>query len=183
MALFDFLSLKKSVNAFAGQIKGLSRQIEQLKRERENIMTAPPALQDVVEAYKRELDVRRNAFRDGFARKINYFHAKPALLERPRPLGDSSLLALASENYSIAPFHLLENGLAVVLGDQILRALTAELEVLDWSKAGLPWAERRKRIAEMDAQIARHEKELAELRTSAQEAGIIIDIRDDEAAV
>lgn len=182
MALFDFLSLKKSVNAFAGQIKTLSRQIEQLKRERENIVTAPPALQDVVGAYERELDARRKSFRDGLARKIDYFQGQPGQLENPLPLGSSSLLALAHENYSIAPFQVLENGLAVVLGDQILRALTIELEALDWSKAGLPWAERRKRIADMDAQIERLEKELADLRTSAQEAGIIIDIRDDAVA-
>jgi len=182
MAFLDFLSLKKSVTAFAGQIKSLGRQVEQLKRQREDIATAPPALQDVVGAYARELDARRASFRSGFARKINYFHGQPGQIAAPLPLGNNSLLALAAENYSTAPYQALENGLAVVLGDQILRALTAELEALDWSKAGLPWAERRKRIAELDANISALEKELAELRTSAQEAGIIIDIRDDEAA-
>ncbi len=174
MALLDFLTLKKSVSAFAGQIRGISQRIEELKREREDIATAPPAFQDVVDAYARELDARRESFRAGLAQKIGYFHGQPGQMEKPLPLGKSPLLGLADENYSVAPVHVLENGLAVVLGDQILNALTAELKSLDWSKAGLPWTERRKRMAEMDAQITRYEKELAELRAAAQEAGIVI---------
>lgn len=175
MQMLDLLGIKNSVGALAGQVKELGAKIENLKRQREDIATAPPALEDVKAAYVAAVEARRASFRDGLARFVGSFKASPDAVMGA--LGHGRLLFMASDSY-VAPYPsvLVENGIAALFSEQVIKAMSSELEALDWSEAGLPMAKRKKKLESLDAEIAALERNRNELITGARNAGVTIHV-------
>lgn len=175
--MFDLLGIKKSVGALSEQLRGRRNKIEELKRQREDVATAPAALEDVRAAYVAAVEERRASFRAGLASTVDSLRARPDLLAQPGRVRRGALLFLASENYSSPePAALVENGVMALFSEQVIQALSSELEALDWSGAGLPMVKREKKLAELDAEIAKLELEFSGLLAEARSAGIVIDV-------
>lgn len=177
--MLDLLGLRKSVGALAAQLKERRQRIEVLKRQREDIASAPPALEDVRAAYISAVEERRASFREGLVRTVDSLKARPELIAQPGRVRRGALLFLASENYaSPEPAAIVENGIAALFSEQVIKALSSELEALDWSDAGLPMVKREKRLADLDAEVSALEGELSALIADARSAGVVVDVGD-----
>lgn len=172
----DFSFLKNAVTGLAGQVKDLKTSIEKLKRQREDIANAPANLNDIKAGLAAALEERRAAYLQALRLQLDFFTRKPDSVTDPE-IFKRLLLVAAPEHLGITPaFKNLENGIAGLFQPELLASLNAAVDSMDWPQAGLPAAQRVKKLAELDKSIESAEKQIQELKSSASAAGITIDV-------
>lgn len=173
--MFDFLSIKKSVQDLAKQVSELKGKIEALKRKREDIATAPAALVDIKARVTALVDERAAVYSKGFRRQMDAFVRKPERIAEPGALKQDLLMGLTPEAGQTASVFTLEMGLSALLKDGILKGLMAQIDAMDWPEQGLPFSERSSALEKIDAEISQLEYDLNALNQAARSAGISID--------
>lgn len=173
--MFDFLSIKKSVQDLAKQVTELKKKIESLKRDREDVATAPAALVDIKATVSALLDERAASYAKGFRRQMEVFVRKPGRIGEPDALKQQLLMGVPPGAEQIASIFTLEMGLSALLKDVIHKGLMAQIDAMEWPEQGLPMVERARQLAKMDAEISQLESDLNALNQAARSAGISID--------
>ncbi len=170
MGVFDFLSIRKSVDSLQGQLAGLRSQAEGLKREREELHLAPATKDDVIAAFCARIDEVGATYPADLKRAAGvYFAGREIPSLKTQTLG----FLLPQANYGMnAP--ALMAGLAFLLQNDLKAGVSRAISALDWPAHAVSLAERSKRLGKLDAEIAKLEKEEAELREHASRAGIVI---------
>lgn len=173
--MFDLLSIKKGISALADQIRGVTGEIETLKRQRDILRVAPPTKADVIQLLHQRIDQMAAEY-PGQVRKSlqGYINAPSDLLIPHHNLG---FLMPTVNNYSGSgvPFiGLVFEGLAFLMQDIFKERVTAAVELMDWPQNAMPMAERDKELAKLDGKIATLEKQHKQLQTAAADAGVII---------
>lgn len=166
--MFDFLKIRTAVDDLASQLTRLTDEIEQLKRTREDIESAPLPKTDVVARLHTSIDTLANAGREnmkGLQRLITDAQA-------PTPGEILPVLGFDQsgqwDSRKISP----EN-LALLLGEQLKVGIAAAVGSMPWPDGvGLPLAERLRKLADIDAKIGKAEGELRSLRELADNAGL-----------
>lgn len=176
MGSFDFLSFRKTVQDLASKARALKEKIEQLKKQREDIATAPAAKSDIKAQITQAIEERAKQYEKHFRRQMERFVRAPARVSDPAQLRQELLLAITPDNGQMASFYTAEVGMAAVFKRLMLEGLHAQVDAMEWPDQGLPAAERAKVIHELDASIGALETELSELLGSARSAGISIDV-------
>lgn len=176
MAMFDFLAVKKTVQDLAGKARSLKEKIEQLKKQREDIATAPAAKSDIKAQITQAVEERAKQYEKHFRRQMDRFVRAPARVTDPAQLRQDLLLAITPDNGQMASFYTAETGMSAIFKRLMLEGLHAQVDAMDWPEQGLPAAERANAIHELDESIAKLETELRELLGSARSAGISIDV-------
>lgn len=168
---FDFPNVKKALAELTGNVKTLRDEIEQLKRQREEIAEAPAARQDVIRLLHSNIDSMAanypNEMREGLAQYIASSntadiaqHLPLFLLPRGRH-GQSGML----------PASFLRD-MVFILGPQFKDGIARAIEAMDWPADAISLAERSKRLATLDEKITALEREEGEIRQAAASAGI-----------
>jgi hypothetical protein len=178
--MFDFSSLKKSVQSIAGQARDLRAQVENAKREREDITNAPVTREDVkamvsawaagksAEYVKRLHCNMQELIRD--AKSLQ----DPKMIEHRMTLFGKT--RQQGGEFTMFPGPELEDmAICCLLGPALVTALHAAIDRMDWPAGALPVAARVKAVNKLDAQIAELVAQEAELVTTARQAGIVIE--------
>lgn len=173
--MFDFLSIKKSVQDLSKQVSELKGRIETLKRKREDVATAPAALVDIKARVATLLEERTAVYSKGFRRQMDVFARKPERIADAGAMKQDLMMSMPPEAGQTASIFTLEMGLSALLKDEILKGLMAQIDAMDWPDQGLPFAERVQVLAKIDAEIAQLEYDLSTLNQAARSAGISID--------
>lgn len=173
--LQDLLGLRKGAQDFAARMRAVRTKIEQLRREREDILTAPACRADVKEFFASWIE----GARDRYACQLRNY-AKSITLS-PQQLQSADVV----KNYGgvcALPIHggntpsAMDTAIAALLGPMLQKSLFEAVDSIEWpGPEGLPMADRAHRITALDREIERllaEEKELAsvanELRLSIE---------------
>lgn len=173
--MFDFLSIKKSVQDLSKQVSELKGKIETLKRKREDVATAPAALVDIKARVAALLEERAAVYSKGFRRQMDVFARNPERIAAAGAMKQDLMMSMPPEAGQMASVFTLEMGLSALLKDGILNGLMAQIDAMDWPDQGLPFAERVQALGKIDAEIAQLEYDLSTLNQAARSAGISID--------
>lgn len=176
MAMFDFLTVKKTVQDLASKARSLKDKIEELKKQREDIATAPAAKSDIKAQISRVIEERATQYEKHFRRQMDRFIRTPARITDAAQLRQNLFLAIPPENGQTASFLTSEMGMAAIFKKLMIDGLHAQVDAMEWPDQGLPAAERARAILELDDSISRLELELSEMLGSARSAGISIDV-------
>jgi hypothetical protein len=170
MGMFDFLGLKKSIDGLTGQLAGLRSQAESLKREREELHLAPATKEDVIAAFCARIDEVGASYPADLQRAAGvYFAGRELASLKTQGLG----FLLPQANYGMNSAAMM-SGLAFLLRDDLKAGITRAINALDWPAGAVNLAERSKRLSKLDSEIAKLEKEEADLRDHAAKAGIFV---------
>jgi hypothetical protein len=170
MGVFDFLSIRKSVDSLQGQLAGLRSQAEGLKREREELHLAPATKDDVIAAFCARIDEVGATYPADLKRAAGvYFAGREIPSLKTQPLG--FLMPQANHGMNSAA---VVASLAFLLRDDMKAGIARAINALDWPAGAVSLAERSKRLSKLDADIARLESEENSLREHASRAGIVI---------
>lgn len=182
-------SLKKTLQQTGADFGSALKQLEALKREREDIAAAPTHRSDILAMMSARVDedIARywSAVDAGFHRLAGIGPERAAQSLGPEgspPPGHPRFLAgltkvdrdgqlEAVERRGVASGSAL---LAWIGGDVVKTRLAERLKSLEIPGEGLPAAERARKLATLDAKIERLEADLDEMRRTAESAGLRI---------
>lgn len=178
MKLSDFL--KKHSDDPTTAIRQVKERLDSLRQQRTEVENAPMAREDVEAWLFHHLDAEAARYpellRAQYSEVLKRPYDEPCCGEQTMfwwnsaqfafPLPDThqqgNKRSLAAGMQSFIAYLFLAGSPA--FKDQIKQAITSALSEWDWSGAGLPRAERLKKLEELDKKIAAAEKEYNELR-------------------
>lgn len=173
-------ALAAAVNALRHELDRAAAEISALEEQRHLIATAPPAREDMHRAIDewtdREAARYRKPLRELLEGMINAPMLTDSLMSDPARPWFGKPLSLATGQHERLDGPAVHHGaMCLVAGDAIRIALKAEADsLLSGQPQGLPLAERRARLAELDAKIAERRAALATMRQEAAAAGVTI---------
>lgn len=173
---FDFKSLKKAVTDLGTGLRGVRKQLRELREERDQVANAPPSKADLVGLVERWVADQAAAYQRNFEKQtLQPLLRRPGLLLEPdramRGLAVSTGAVARDSNMGAAG---IDGALAFVLRDTLTKAMTQAIQDADFAP-GLAMVDRAKKVAELDAQIAKLEADEAALVEAASAAGVIVD--------
>lgn len=169
--MFDFLGLRKSVESLGSTYQKLRAEIEALKRRREEIDTAPPGRQDMIDILCGNIDQAAQEYPAALLRQIgSAMHGNKTANMKNWRLGMLLPQANAADG-NIGPQSLM-TGLAFIFNAEIKASVARAVQAMEWPDNSIPLAKREKELSRLDAEIASLEKELAALGSDAAKAGI-----------
>lgn len=180
LIMFDLSFLKKSVDDLAGRVRGLRSDIENLKRERESVQTAPAARADVKAIAHAWVKDRADTYAKQLARSWTRAINQPEKLlnddRMPEMLSLCGAIVFHSPTGVPAGGAGVDSALCALFGTELMtEALGKVIDKMPWpGPEGLPLVQRKKRLSELDAEIAKREDELEKMLRAAAAAGVVI---------
>ena len=152
--------LKKVAESVKGEIQALDVQIETLNQKRQELMDAPVSRDDYVTYVNADIAKRgepflnrMRQFASGKGRGSAKMSQSFAPLERGLQAGFHPFPFMNGEDY-FDGFNLSPEAFYWYFGDLIANRFMAALDAVhNWDEGGMPIAERRTRIAEIDRQL------------------------------
>lgn len=173
--MFDLLSIRKTVQDLASRVRESKASIEKMKRQREDIANAPAAKSDIKAHLTQLVEQRSKIYETSFRKQMERFVRSPARINDATIMRQDLLISAAPDPGQMANMLHAEFGLSALFKEQVLKALHAQVDAMDWPVEGMPATERAKAMKDLDESISKSERELAELLSSARAAGIAID--------
>jgi hypothetical protein len=185
MGLFDFGSIKKSLQGVAAHIKQVHKEIETLKREREDIAGAPASRDDVKQMVRQWISQRAAVHQKRLAVTMHNMITNTSDLLSNN--GAPEMMTVAGAYHKIggvAPGgEAVDGAMCAFFGPALADGLCKMVDTMEWPAAeGLSMAERTRKLEGLDARIATLTTEADEMTRSARAAGIVIalDLTHDE---
>lgn len=174
MGMFDFLAVTKAVRGAAEQIRNLRAETERLRRQRDELSTAPAARADVKAEFTRYAQSRAADF-NAALQKAAAAVASPATFGKlgdGNATRDANLFGLADRAGGLYPV----DGLLAAMAPELVAPMIARaVDSAPWpGREGLPRAERAAAVAELDRKIAQLLQQERELVAEARTAGILL---------
>lgn len=175
MGIFDFLGIKKSVDSLIGQVNGIKRELEGLRREREELQVMPAAKADVIEQLCLRIDAVAAEYPADLTRAVGGFLASSKTHRLSAPTFSLGvLLPQASGAGAGMSAATLMHGMAFLFRDPLKKAIAEAINAAEWPETTVTLATRTKRLEELDDRIGKLEAEEDELRNHAARAGIVL---------
>lgn len=172
--MFDFLSIRKSVEALGRECTEQRAALEQLKQKREEVAAAPPSRDDVIRVICQRINAVSQSYPQDLQRVIGPILAG-GKVENVKNWQLNFLLPAAYSDGANTSASSLMSGLAFLLGDDLMNeAVGRAIRRMEWPDNAIPLAQREKELARLDGEIGKLEKQLADLSIEAAKAGISI---------
>lgn len=176
MKLPDFFNLKKGIDEFTSSLRDVSKRIESLKREREDIACAPPAREDIKTYFRAIIASRGQNYADAIARHVSPLRAKELQqVQDPQHMQHAAVLALTPAGSLAATAKTLDSALCLLMGDEIKRAIERVVDEMPWPANAMPISERARRLASIDAELDELLARERELVATARSAGLVVE--------
>lgn len=175
--MFNFNSLKQSVDALVQQVRDIRKQIADLQNRREKVEKAPPSRGDFKVAFDKFLDGQEAKWLQSLASSFEFFHRHPGRLVDGDALNSHmTLFGVARHTKDVDQTRGFD-GLFAALVPTMREELHARIDALPWPADSLPLAGRDKAIEDIDQQLEDLMTKEAELVTAAARAGVVIEGR------
>lgn len=170
--MFDLSFLKKSVDALTLERRKLLNAIEQLQREREDILNAPATREDLKAMIAAWCENRAEKYRPQLVNALSPFIRKPRLINQENELYGLSLFNAPGSQ--LPGPHLNDMLMCALFGPALVKAVHEAIDAMrDWPANARPWNGRTERIAEIDKQLGKLIANEAEIVAQARSAGVI----------
>lgn len=177
MAL-NFKSIQTWLADYAGQLKKLRADIEDLEVQREDVLFAPPAQADVQAALASWVESQRSTYQDALKKNLTNLATNRHLIETPEMVSRFMVAAPFMRPASTAGgFHNRDNDQAIcgLFGDAIIKSISTTLSQLDWTKDGMSAADRVRRLVELDKKLETLRAEERSFVAAAADTGISVE--------
>lgn len=171
--MFNLFSLKKSVDGVVQHRNALLKQLEDLQREREDIITAPVSRDDIKSMVARWVTEGSQHNSEHVQRTLQRFINRPGLVENGKHT-QFSLMQSPAGGVHITTQHA-DFALCLLFGEQITSALHAVIDRMDWPANARPMDGRSERINAIDLELAELGRQEAEIVALARGAGVVFD--------
>lgn len=175
VALFDFVKLKASIGDISGQLREANAKIESLRQERDDLRAAPVSKEDFLLAAEGFIDRKAAAYPDALMERITTLgmveHGQCSRLVDESNRMDKTLgLTGAMCHTTVTPtWKRIENSLYFILNSEMKSALRRAVDQMAWPDNAVSIRDKEKRIAEIDRELSKLEKQQAELAGAVQE--------------
>lgn len=178
--MFDFNMIRKGLGALKSELAGLERQIEDLRRQREEVEDMPLPRGDFADLIVGAIDVAAG----GFEKRLHEVVIPRIKMDRSRIAAQGHRLANellsagvginVGEHYPAPSGGMGLGALWFLLGDEIRPRLRQTiLDMTDYpTEVGLPLADRPAALEKLDKEIEKLEAREAKLLAEAEKAGL-----------
>ena len=167
--MFDFSSIKKSVEAISAQYRTLRKELDKIESAIPLITGAPTNKKDICQLVEQWADQSGANFSAAVAGLVTNRYQRGEVT--PYDGGFFELLKNTSGDVNVAA---MDQTMMAIFGPQIKQAILDAINRMPWPDEGLTRADRALRLSKLrDRQTALH-AELSALVKSADEAGIEI---------
>lgn len=175
--MFDFLSLKKTLANFAGELGGLRSQIENLQRQREDIVNAPATREDVKAMVEKWAAGKSAEYVKRLQFNMQEFVTQPKnLLDAQAVENRMTLFGKSRQIGEFAMFpgpELEDQVICCLMGPTLITSLHAAIDAMEnWPKGSIPMSGRAKKISDLDDKIAELSQKESVLVNAAKDAGV-----------
>ena len=173
---FDFQFFAKSLKGFAAELSQVRNSIENLEREREDILYAPVCRSDVTASMTAWVERRRAEYAGHLGKVVGALINVPSAASDPAQV--DSRLRVAGLSGDRVELHHIEVDLAIagLFGNLLNESLQKSIAALPWpANAGLPMSQRSGEVAKVDAQLIKLRATEARLVDDAKSAGINVE--------
>ena len=167
--MFDFLGVKGQVQKLATQLKKLREDIEQLQREREDVVNAPATKDDVKAQVKAWIAAQAAEYNAGFAGQL------AALSCNALVPGHAVAINLASTSNSIFGPMLFNRALCGLLGPALYESMASSIDAMTWPAGSLPMEGRAASVERIDKKLGALIDQQRALVFSARDAGLQVE--------
>lgn len=167
-------ALRRAVKTFEERRQAVRTELERLRRERDAIMYAPAARADVKSALSRWVEETGHAYGDRLITNIGELIRQPSSMDGSRRVAQLMSVAQPTKFGGEADARAFDSAFCAILGAQLTEALHAAIDRAQWPEEGLPLAQRKVKLADLDAQIAALQAEENSILDEAQAAGVIL---------
>jgi len=157
--MFDLFAVRNNLKSFADDLAGVRVQIEEVKREIEDVNFAPLPDADVLELFRTWAERNASEYRE---------HMKGILGGiRCRPTIDGVAFHRLLLNLELLP----EPNMGP---DAVVALIEKQLAAMNFPPAGLPRAERAQAVAVLEKKLAKLTAREAGLLATAEKAGLVV---------
>lgn len=179
MSIFDFKSIKKSLQGVAAHVREIRKEIEKLKREREDVACAPASREDVKKMTLAWMDLRAADYQDKLRVTMGEAIKRASSSQPGEGVGPQAMTLVGAWHQigGVAPGPVSVDGaLCAFFGQTLADSVCKVIDQMKWPAAeGLPLAERAKKLASLDQKIDALVAEERDLVSSARSAGITLE--------
>lgn len=175
--MFDFLSLKKTLANFAGELGDLRSQIENLQRQREDIVNAPATREDVKSMVEKWAAGRSVEYVKRLQFNMHEFVADPKNLQDAQAIDNRmTLFGKSRQMGALGMFpgpELEDMAICCLMGPSLVKSLHAAIDAMEnWPAGSMPLNGRAKKIGELDDKLAKLVQQESSLVSAAADAGV-----------
>lgn len=169
---FDFSFLKKSAGDVVANVRSARKQIEQLKRDREDIANAPLTKDDVKGMLKGHIAAQSKKYQGALGHQV---------LELARgcnvvnPEGDRHAITFANTRDATFGPMLLDRAFCGLFGTALYDSLAAMIDAMAWPAGSRPIQGREDALAEIDKRLKKLIEQEQSFVSAAAEVGLRID--------
>jgi hypothetical protein len=175
MAMFDFLTVGKTLKSFAGELTALRLETETLVRELEDVKYAPAHPDDVIKALEVWASDNAIEYRKYLKLELGKLFQQPSILleksEVKRHLHSRGFLPDPSPSAPVSR-DMQMCGLLGPVG--FMELMKKQIQLVDWPAPGLPLASRPAAIAALEKKLKILRTREADLIESANKAGLVV---------
>lgn len=170
--MFDLSFLKKSVTALTQERAKLLNAIEELQREREDILNAPATRDDIKAMVSAWCADRAGKYLPQLSNALSPFIRKPKLIHGDG--GMHSFTLFGAQGNQLAGPVLSDMMICALFGPALVKALHETIDATpEWPANALPWKGRTERIAAIDKKLEALIASEADIVAQARSAGVI----------
>ena len=164
-------TLRAAVADLTGQISALDSQIAGLFEQRTAIATAPVSKAEFLALLAKDMQVKAHRSRELLARRLASESKAYSYIKDAAEHGRLNIRYLAGGRVDF-PVEVETESAYALLNDVILAGVAKIIEDAQWPEPGMPIPERERRLAELDAEIAKLTAERDVLASQLIEAGL-----------
>lgn len=171
MSVFDFLSVKKTINDAAAQLKVLREKSDGIRAQCAVINAGAAAKSDVRAAVDKWVDDMAAGFTQLLQSRMRGLTQDARSLANARFINHVMSLIGEPSSREETPTHQINQVLCGLFGAQVKTALAKVIDSMKWAE-GLPLAERPAALARLGSELEQAMAEESELTAAAKEAGV-----------
>ena len=171
--MFDLFAVRNNLKSFAEDLAGVRVQIEEVKREIEDVNFAPLPDADVLELFRTWAERNASEYREHMKGILGGIRCRPTIdgVAFHRLLLNLELLPEPNMNRPLSH----DKKMCGLLGpDAVVALIEKQLAAMNFPPAGLPRAERAQAVAVLEKKLAKLTAREAGLLATAEKAGLVV---------
>lgn len=173
MGIFDFASVKRSVQSMEERLSALREEIEVLRRERVLIDSAPVAKEDVKAVVSKWIRDSGEAYTSHLKAAVADMARTPTAFSNQGRLKQlAGLGAQGLQNGGEVDSQAIGQALCAVFGTTVNQAIGQVIDAMEWPSNALTSQKRNSALESINERIFKLEGEAEELINKASELGI-----------
>lgn len=175
MALFDFASLRRSIQSIEERLKKLRIEINDKQRQRNAILGAPLCKDDVKQMLASWVQASADQHVKSLQESLTRMGRDPRGFSAQLTQQSAPRLFGAVSGYGQEPSASdMDKALCGLFGAELVRTLGEVVDRMEWPQQGLPMSQRQAAADKIERDLAELMREEEDLMNQAAEAGITL---------